>query len=386
MILLDARNTKYVDYQARALPQVKKILGQIPPGELVALYAYGDGAQVKTLHDFSSDKESLLATLGPYHGEWTLHDAWLPPITDPPDARVLAMFNRVRTVDTLGALEALANHVKGVPGRKNLLWVTAGFVVKDSNSEQGVALVRATTAMNDAGVSLYPIDARGLSTSRTAYMVVNTLERMSDATGGVAYHDRNDLDRGVRLALDDARDAYWLTYSPNNLALDGAYHNIRIRTARPGIQIRFRRGYYAPGRKESADLALEDHITRLMSSPLDSSGIGVQATIEPASDHISLAIHIDPVDLNLASVGGKWTGALHLEAVQLGAAGERLGGASQAAELNLAPATYRQALQQGLSFHMKFPRSPAAISVRIGVADDRGDNVGSLSVPLPTPR
>jgi hypothetical protein len=57
---------------------------------------------------------------------------------------------------------------------------------------------------------------------------------------------------------------------------------------------------------------------------------------------------------------------------------------SQAAELNLEPATYQRALQQGLTFSMRFQREPAAVAVRIGVIDERGGQVGSLSVPLRT--
>jgi len=116
---------------------------------------------------------------------------------------------------------------------------------------------------------------------------------------------------------------------------------------------------------------------------------GIEASLEPGRGEVGdldVAIHIDPADLNLAPNAGKWSGAVRLEAMQMGAAGERLGGILQAAELNLEPATYRRVMQQGLPFEVKLQRDPAAVSVRIGVVDERGGQSGSLSVRLPPPR
>jgi hypothetical protein len=50
----------------------------------------------------------------------------------------------------------------------------------------------------------------------------------------------------VRLALDDSRDTYLLTYSPKGLVRDGSSHSIRVASTRPGLRLRYRRGYFAP--------------------------------------------------------------------------------------------------------------------------------------------
>jgi len=166
--------------------------------------------------------------------------------------------------------------------------------------------------------------------------------------------------------------------SPN-----GAYHRIRVETTRSGVQIRHRLGYYAPANEEETPASGEDRMSSVMASPVDSAGIGIRAAIEPAADRIALRVQVDPADLNLAQNAGEWTGALHLEAMQTGAAGDRLGRVSQAAELNLEQATYDRALLQGLRFEIKFVRALAAVAVRIGVVDEKGGHVGSLLIPLP---
>jgi VWFA-related protein len=136
-----------------------------------------------------------------------------------------SFFQTRRILDTFSALEAIANHVKGIPGRKNLLWISAGFPLAIGTPDTGgradmsqvrtfgVEMERAVRALNSANIAVYPIDARGLSVGNP-YINVSTMREMAQETGGTAYYNRNDLHRAVRTALDDSRDVYSLTYSP----------------------------------------------------------------------------------------------------------------------------------------------------------------------------
>lgn len=402
MILLDAVNTKFRN-QTVARRAVEDILKEIQPADRVAIYAFG--SHFRVIHDFSSDKESLLARLKAYHGEVPDRDDLLEDL----DLDVLGhtvpglqkfVFDSNRIVDTLGALEAIANHVKGVPGRKNLLWVSAAFPVTAGYTQRtfaprrgdpapslyqafGAEMKQAKAALNDANISVYPIDARGLSINPAAFINIGTMREIADATGGKAYFDRNDLPRGVRLALEDSREVYLLTYYPQSLVQDGGYHQIRLQTARRGIELRYRHGYYAPGKEGDSKTENADSLTRAIASPLDASEIGIQARADSgAADDVAVTVRVDPADLNLTLDAARWTGALRLQAIQIGADGDRLGGMHQEAELNLEPGTYQRALEHGLTFEMQFKREPAAVAVRIAVTDERGGHVGSVSVPL----
>jgi VWFA-related protein len=418
MILLDAVNTKYRN-QTVVRRAVAKILDQIDPAERVAIYAFG--SQFRVLHDFSSDRASLLAKLKAYHGEVPDKDDLLEELdldmgiaSIPPDPVQLAHFDAGRILDTFGALEAIANHIKGVPGRKNLLWLSAAFPLTVGPPQRTIApapghpgpldqwrtfgteMKQAMDALNDANVSVYPIDARGLSkatyrldletlkTSHDPTINISTMNSIAAETGGVAYANRNDLDRGVRLALDDSREVYVMTYYPKAITEDGAYHQIRVRTSRPGVQLRFRRGYYATGREEDRGVAAVDRLARALASPLDSSEIGIQASVEQSGGNdLAVVIHLDPADLSLAHSTERWTGSLRMVGVQIGATGERYEGQSQTAQLDLRPETYQRALAQGLRLEMRLKREPDAVAVRVAVVDERGAHVGSLSVPLP---
>jgi VWFA-related protein len=405
MILLDAVNTKY-HRQTVVRRAVASILDQIDPAERVAIYAFGD--RFRVIHDFTSDRTSLLARLKAYHGEAPTGNDMLEELDLDLGAASspTKSFDQGRILDTLEALEAIANHVKGIPGRKNLLWLSAGFplTVGDPSLTApgqrvayrafGPEMARTMAALNDANVSVYPIDARGLSKAIAApgdsrkdpNTNIHSMIQIADATGGKAYYNRNDMDRGVRLALDDSREVYVMTYYPKGIAENGAYHQIRVRSTRPGVQLRFRRGYYATGREEDRSIGTVDRLARAMSSPLDDSGIGIEASVEPGGGNdVDVVIHVDPADLSLAHTTERWTGSLRLVGMQIGATGERHEGQSQTAQLDLLPATYQRALEQGVRLELRLKREPSAVAVRVAVVDERGARVGSLSVPLPPP-
>jgi VWFA-related protein len=407
MILLDAVNTKYRN-QTVVRRAVAKIIEQIDPAERVAIYAFGD--RFRVIHDFTSDRTSLLARLKAYHGEAPTGNDMLEELDLDMGASSTPTksFVQGRILDTLEALEAIANHVKGIPGRKNLLWLSAGFPLTIGDPSLtapgqrvayrsfGPEMARTMAALNDANVSVYPIDARGLSKATAApgdsvrdpNTNIHSMIQIADATGGKAYYNRNDMDRGVRLALDDSREVYVMTYYPKAIAEDGAYHQIRVRSTRPGVQLRFRRGYYATGREEDTSVGAVNRLARAMSSPLDSSEIGIQASVEQNSGagDLAVVIHVDPADLSLAHATERWTGSLRLVGMQIGATGERYEGQSQTAQLDLLPATYQRALEQGVRLELRLKREPSAVAVRIAVVDERGTRVGSLSVPLPLAR
>jgi len=99
--------------------------------------------------------------------------------------------------------------------------------------------------LNSANVNLYPVDARGLSSDPRAHINIAVMRQFAEDSGGRAYANKNDLAASIRAALDDSRIGYVLTYSPSDYGNDGTRHNIKIRTSRRGISLRYRPGYTA---------------------------------------------------------------------------------------------------------------------------------------------
>src|SRR6185436_9205138 len=79
-----------------------------------------------------------------------------------------------------------------------------------------------------------------------------SLQTLAENTDGLALVDSNDLRKQIRRIADDLTSYYLLGYYSTNSKLDGRFRSIKVRSKRPGIEIRARRGYTAATAAEVA--------------------------------------------------------------------------------------------------------------------------------------
>ena len=186
VVLLDLLNTSWTD-QIYARKALMKFLGQIQPQDRIAIFALGRRS-LTLLHDYTTDSASLLARLKKANGEIPsdldastlnsdtqedLQSLGLDALADA-NQREADFFTAGRVVNTLSTLQAIAQHLSGLPGRKNLIWLSGGFPLTIGFDEMpAIGSTRdrrtftqemdaAVRALNNSGVAVYPVDARGL--------------------------------------------------------------------------------------------------------------------------------------------------------------------------------------------------------------------------------
>ena len=114
---------------------------------------------------------------------------------------------------------------------------------------------------NRANVSFYPIDPRGLPVFDTPVgperllspeadlalleRRTETLHTLAINTDGLALVNSIDLTKQIRRMADDLTSYYLLGYYSTNGKLDGKFRSIKVRSKRPGVEIRARQGYKA---------------------------------------------------------------------------------------------------------------------------------------------
>lgn len=426
MILLDNLNTKFTD-QAYAKQQVIQFLRQIEPADRIALYTLGRGLRV--LHDYTTDSSQLLRKLSAYRGENLPDvaasepssfggdslelDAWLGgrgggPIAD--------FYTTNRVLGTLRTLEFVANHVSRLPGRKNLIWVSGGFPLfigldnpaawRDPSRDMRTFsddVDRTVRALNNANLAIYPVDARGLmvdprfSAERRSVDLRNpaplraiskgqdTMKELAARTGGRAYYNTNDLKSAIRDAVADARVTYTLGYYPSDEKFDGKFHDIKVKVNRPGVNVRYRKGYYdspqQPQDEKRRKLELRDAVW----SPLDATGMGLVVQVTPSeqqSDPLKLVVKINPKDLHLEELDGKYAGRLDVLFVQKDERGKEYSGVDDTINMRLEPATYQKVSAEGIVYTKQVARAAPATQLRVVVRDAASGAIGSVSVPL----
>jgi len=408
VILLDWLNGIWGD-RAFARQQVVRLLTHLQPNDLVMLCVLDRGLRI--VHDFTSDTTALLRRLAaeqdrpPFgteeHAAGPIADASvgsldLMPKT-PADRQMKTFFATRRILDTLTAFEQIARYLSGVPGRKSLVWVSSGFPsalgLPGSEARTGRAaemrtfgpeLSRVFRALNNADISVYPVDARGLPLNGD-WAATSTMIEFAARTGGRAYYNRNDLGTAIRSALDDSAISYTLGYRPAEDRMDSRYHEIRVRIRRPGVEVRHRQGYFAgpaPTDVRQARAELE----RALSSPLDSTVLPISVRANIAGGAAALLVVLDPLSLSLRQESGRWRGQ-----AKLYAAVRRNGSASwipilaSTLQLNLLNDTYDHASREGLVFRQDLTLPADAASLRLVVRDPRSGSVGSLTIPIAAP-
>src|SRR6202140_5433557 len=74
------------------------------------------------------------------------------------------------------------------------------------------------------------------------------LEELANASGGRAFfpYKMKDIKNSFAAIEDELRSQYAISYKPSDFDADGRYHSIEITTLKKDLQVRARRGYYAP--------------------------------------------------------------------------------------------------------------------------------------------
>jgi len=239
VILLDWLNIKY-SYRLQAQEQVIGLLKRYQPRERVALYILDHDPRL--LHDFTSDVPALIPAVEEA-------GVGFPTVDDDPPGRGRGaggntewriLFWQNEVFDTLHTLQVIADHLAHVPGRKSLVWLSAGFPMTVGGIDFVPRVEIALGRLNKADVAVYTVNACGLSTSCRSYP--GPMHELAERTGATAFDARNDLDEGMRLALEDMRISYTLGFNVPEGAAPGP-HQIHLRVNRPGVKLRYRESY-----------------------------------------------------------------------------------------------------------------------------------------------
>src|SRR5579863_34892 len=126
------------------------------------------------------------------------------------------------------------------PVRKAIIIVSDG---EDNQSE--VTRAQAIEMAQRAEVIIYAIST---DDSGLVLRGDKVLQRIADATGGRAFFPfkMKDIKNSFSAIEDELRSQYIVSYHPADFEADGRYRPIEITALKKDLQVRSRRGYYAP--------------------------------------------------------------------------------------------------------------------------------------------
>lgn len=451
VIALDLVNTDFAD-QAKAREQlIANLLDSLGTGNLTALVKI-HGRGVTLIHDFTADpvvlieglklalkkEQGQLPELGntkvgpkPPTGEALQQERMQVLMNGTPDevAQFINLWDQPSAsarqgqaiLETLAGLEHIAQSLRGIPGRKSLIWLTGSFPLSndpESDVLNGEALSyyrRTLQSLNDANVAVYPVDVRGLvnvglpdtgahynrrgfrnpldsiAATQTAMLdTTSTLETFADATGGKAFFNRNDLSGAVRQATEDSASYYLLGYYLDPKRKQEGWRTLHVKVKHPGVRVRARSGFFTNSAAVGNSAgARELDMNQALQSPLDYTAIPIIVRWlgeEPGGAKRRVRFEVElPPNAALVDEGDSNRLSMEFAAVARNAEGADAGHAAQRFESKLSVQSLAQVRSNGITYRNLLELGPGEYTVRFVVRDNLSGRVGSVGVPLKVP-
>ena len=343
-----------------------------------------------------------------------------------------------RVRKTLAGFRMLAQALGGNPGRKNLIWLSAGFPLTSTYSTYharpdgqilsgGLLHVagsylpdfqRTVALLSTAQIAVYSVDARGLARpvvsdaslpdpnqlgkakigaefgdavgSQSAALVASqdTMEQLARETGGRVFKNRNDIDHAVSLSMEDGASYYVLAYYPQDKNWNGKFRRIQVKLHQPDVNLRYRQGYYAvPAKVAEATEHGAEIASELDPVSPEATLVIFDAKVSPPSPggKPSVGVYF-LVDLSTLSApedkDGKRAYDVEFHAAAYAPDGKVAAHQDVQLKAALEPQQYATLRQQGLPFHTQLDLPPGRYQLRLAVRDVQTGYLGTTGIPL----
>jgi VWFA-related protein len=349
-----------------------------------------------------------------------------------PESQQVALDPKLREMgsnpgpNALDVLVDVARHLSPIAGHKSLIWVTSDNALADWNRMsvsvekhskyiEPIAL-RTQEAMNNAHVSVYPLDAsrleanvitadtgrRNVELTPTFQMpagvelemegtemqagrdanafgqgrdlrpgrltsqmqqderpIEGVFREVAEATGGHAFRRSSNIEGELNGVVAESHATYLLGFSPAQPA-DGKYHVLTVKlVGHRDATVRYRTGF----QYDKEPSTLKERFAQAVWQPTDAKEIAISA--QPVTDAAGQALRVTVAgtDLDLSqqelaqnAAGSKrkiWSGKLDIFVVERDDSGRRAHVTGRTVGLHLKPVTYQHAISDGLTFDQR---------------------------------
>lgn len=466
VLLLDAANSSFTN-QSYARSQMLKYVVEHGQGHPMAVVTLTD--RLRVLQQFTSDPQVLLTAIKSFRPQDQILQGGAPApetagagamgegastanamvsiasqsIQDFANLQIGYNIER-RTLITLEAMRTLSRMLGGLPGRKNVVWLTgslpfdlvpedrsvsdaelladlpgqgrqrsvstmaSGAQAGEQRNLHGQEIREAESRLASANIALYPVDLHGLvsgmessavhggsvysdtAVSDRAIIQVSslqasqgTMEEVAAQTGGKAYINQNEIKEGVALAANDEKASYSLGYYPENKKWDGKMRNIKVKIDQGDTQIRYRKGYFAIEPGPAKDHNYEQDVASALAVDAPATQISFMAQAKPTDPgKMRVVFKVDAHTLSAEDSAGSKKMNVNFYATIWGAGEKSLAAQSIKVDKSFDAATYQQILDHGMLVPIDIQIPAGGKELRLAVLDNKTGFIGTVSGPI----
>jgi VWFA-related protein len=307
-------------------------------------------------------------------------------------------WRRVREIsqDTLTSIDRVVEHLGKMPGSRVLLLASSGFFGETLEPQQNAIIDRAV----HAGVVINALDAKGLyaepppgarpddprafrgggSTATLVGETMNQTDRivvvntgmadLAQGTGGVFFHDNNDLNAGFHKLGLPPQVTYRMSFIPGGVIADGSYHKLKVKLLHPGsYSVEARPGYFAPEKTAPASETPQSKMDGEVMASDTLAGVPAVVSIQvekPSANQrsLSVTVHLDVSRLPFSTQNDRKTQRITFVTALLDSQGKMVAAKQGRMELALKPSTYATFSRTGVNARLSFEIAPGVYNVR----------------------
>ena len=317
-----------------------------------------------------------------------------------------------QTAYALRSLREVVQRMSVLPGQRSIVLISPGFIYPNREQEFDELVDRAIRA----NVFINTLDARGLYTpdlgdisqatndpnlvtagyrerlhvEGQASQVYVLMDLAAD-TGGLSFHDNNDLAGGLRQIVAAPEAYYLLAFVPQNLKYDGSFHSVKVQLAgKNKYTIQARKGFYAPKHGETPEQVAARDIQDALFSQEEQHGVPVALQTQfyktDATDaKLAVLAHVDLAHIRFDKAGGRNDNDLTVVAALFDRNGNFVTGTQKVIEMRLRDETLARLSQTGVTVRTNFDVKPGDYVVRLVVRDANAAQLGAESGAVEIP-
>lgn len=308
-------------------------------------------------------------------------------------------------------MEDVMRRLASMPGQRVMVFVSPGFLMTTLELEVSDLVDRATKA----NIVVNTIDARGLYTPdmgdigdsyrdppsvvgfKDSYRIAaqvaqeEVLGQLADGTGGTFFHNRNDVDEGLREAGAAPGLTYLLGFSPQNMKLDGSLHTLKVSFVhKTNFKIQARHAYFAPRHVVDPAEAAKQEIQEALFSQDEIRDLPVDLHTQffkttTAGAKLAVLTHVDIKGVHFRKAEGRTRDDLTVATAIFDENGNYVTGGEKIIEMKLLDPTYDRLMRSGLNLKTSFDIKPGSYLVRQVVRDSEGSQLaarnGAVVIP-----
>jgi VWFA-related protein len=302
----------------------------------------------------------------------------------------------------LDVLEGVVNLLAARAGQRSLVLVSPGFLT-DTREKSIDAMIDRALRRN---IVVSAIDAAGLYTKSYHDPILaerpdletrkfrmenegltvqrDVLAALAEGTGGTFFHNSNDFDEGLRQTAQLPEVYYVLSFSPQDVKLDGKFHALKVTLNTGGRwDVQARRGYFAnTALAEKAPTKSELETVIYSQDERQDLPATLTAQIEkPAGDALTVTVkvHVDIRALQFRKEADRSVDTLTFDTALFDHDGKYVAGKESSLDFRLTDAKLEELSRSGINAQTSFRVAPGAYRIREVVRDTESKKMSALN-------